>query len=899
MTLDSWSQRLARWLHARLLVCYPGPFRERFGVEAREIFDRRLGAARRRGRLFFAFCLLLSLSDVVLSGFLERSHVRRVRTMHTSGRRHMIWDNLRADLRLGGRLLCRAPGPTVLSLLALALGIGASSAMFSVVDGVILRPLPYADPDSLVRIRNWHSYPDLQDWINELSHFDGFGGFRPQSFDRQTPDGTERLPGALVTGRLFEVLGTRPQLGRLITAADDRPGAEHVAVVSHGFWKRALAGRDDVIGQRLQVIDGSYRIIGVLPPDFELWLTPADVVAPIAAESTEVGFRGVHSLATVGRLARGVSLEVARAEIDALAARLEQRYPEHNRGQTFPLEPLQSSLVAGIQTTLTLLAGAVALVWVIACVNVTNLQLSRALGRRGEMATRCAVGATRFQLLRQLVVEQLMLAVAAGLAGVAVAYWLISLIRALSLDDVPRLDAITIDGRALLFAAVTSLTTAVVFGVVPTLTATGTGVGQAIGHGARVLRGRRRLVATLLVAEIAATAVLMIGGGLLLNSYARLMHVDPGFDPDRLLTFNLTLRPLPRTPRPANQVDALRRNAELIEARTSYYEQVIEALSAIPGVTSVAASTDLPIAEGSQNHNLTFEGRPVDPGKEPSVYYRGVNPGFFTAFGLRLMRGREFTPADRLSQPHVAIVNETFARQHYPGQDPIGQRVRWTGDPNDWITIVGVAADAKGLGLDVAEVPAVYGPFMQDGATWRRYMDFAVRTSGDPAALGPAIRRAVASVDATVPVMRLRTMNDVIAASVTNRRLVLLVLGIFALASLALAGVGLYGTMAYAVRSRTPEIGVRLALGATPAAAVRLLLRQAWWCIAIGLVIGVAVAATSVHLIRGLLFQIAPTDVPTYVIALSGITAVALGAALAPATRAARIDPLIVLRRAE
>lgn len=280
------------------------------------------------------------------------------------------------------------------------------------------------------------------------------------------------------------------------------------------------------------------------------------------------------------------------------------------------------------------------------------------------------------------------------------------------------------------------------------------------------------------------------------------------------------------------------------------------------------------------------------------MYYRGVNPGFFTAFGLRLMRGREFTPADRLTHPHVAIVNETFARQFSPGVNPIGQRVRWTsGDPNNWITIVGVAADAKGLGLDAEEVPAVYGPFMQDGATWRRYMDFAVRASGDPAALGPAIRRAVASVDATVPVMRLRTMNEVIAASVTDRRLVLLVLGIFALTSLSLAGVGLYGTMAYAVRWRTPEIGVRLALGATPAAAVRLVLRQAAWCIAIGLMIGVAAASASVNLIRGLLFQIAPTDALTYVIVLSGISAVALGAALVPATRAARIDPLIVLRR--
>jgi putative ABC transport system permease protein len=906
MTSDTRSHYWSRRLHAQLLVCYPRAFRERFGPEVRETFDRRLKVADGRGRFALALCLLLAFADVVLSGFKERWHARRTRAIDkTHGNRqkaggHMTWDILRGDLRMGFRLLSRAPGPTLLSILALAMGIGVSSAMFSVIDGVVLRPLPYVDPDRLVRIRGWHSYPDLQDWTKELRQFDGFGGFRAQSFDRQTPDGTERLPGALITGGLFDVLGIRPALGRLISAADDRPGGEHVAVVSHGFWKRALAGRDDVVGTDLQVVDGTYRIIGVLPPDFELWLTPADVIAPIAPETIEVNFRGVHSLAAAGRLSPGVPLEAAQAEIDALAARLEKRYPAQNRGTRFPLQALQASLVAGIQSTLLLLAGAVALVWLIACVNVTNLQLARALGRRDEMATRRAIGASRAQLTRQLVVEQLMLASAAGVAAVAVAHWLIALIRGFSLHYVPRLDAVAIDGRALLFAACASLTTAVLFGVLPALTATSPLVGEAIGHGTRISRARRRMVAALVVAEIAATVVLMIGGGLLLNSYARLIRVNPGFDPDRLLTFNLTLRPLPRTPRPASDVDERRRNVALIEARTSYYEQVIDALRTIPGVTTVAASTDLPIAEGSQYHDVSFEGRQVESGTEPQVYYRGVSPGFFAAFGLRLIRGRELTTADRLTQPHVAIVNETFARQYYPGLDPIGRRVRWTsGDPNDWITIVGVAADAKGLGLDVEEVPAIYGPFMQDGATWRRYMDFAVRASGDPAALGTAVRRAVATVDPSVPVLRLRTMNEVIRASVTDRRLVLLLLSIFAVAALALAGIGLYGTMAYAVRARTAELGLRLALGATPAAAVRLVLRQAWWCLAIGLTLGVAVASTSVSLIRSLLFQIAPTDLLTYVVALSGISAVALGAALVPATRAARIDPLIVLRRGQ
>ena len=802
----------------------------------------------------------------------------------------MFWETLCGDVGLAIRLLRRAPGPTALSIVAIAIAIGTGTAMFGVLDGVLLRPLPYAEPDRLVRVGHWQSYPDLQDWINETTLFRGFGGFRPQTFDRETPAGTDRIPGALVTGDLFDVLGVRAHRGRLITHDDDKPGGEHVAVVSYGFWRRALGGRDEAIGERLAFLDGSYRIIGVLPEGVGLWFTPADVIAAATAESTEFGFRGVHSLTTVGRLAEGAGLAAAQQEMDALAARLAARYPEQNRDQRFPLAPLAASLVEPVAPMLFLVGGAVALVWLIACLNVTNLQVGRAIGRRAEMATRRAVGATRLQLLRQLVVEQLVLAAIAAVAGIVIAGWLIELVRGLPLAEVPRLDAVSLDARVLAFAVLLSAATVLVAGVLPAMSTIGRDVGQAAGHGLRISSARRRAVAGLLVAEIAATAALMIGGGLLFVSYRRLMHVSPGFDPDSLVTFNLTLRPLPRTPAPG------REPAALVAERSRFFNRVIDVVSGIPGVTAVAASTDLPIAEGLQNHNLNVEGRDVAPGAEPSVYYRGVNPGFFRAFGLPLLRGRDFTATDAAGAPLVAVVNDTFARTHYPGADPIGKRIRWSGSL-EWITIVGVASDVKSLGLDVGEVPAVYAPFSQDDAAWRRYMDFAVRTTVDPSSVTSAIRIAVASVDRTVPVTRLQSMQQLIAGSVLPRRLMLWLLSVFALAGLTLAAIGLYGAMSYAVRARAAELGLRLALGASPSSAVRLVLRQAVWCLVIGVTLGVAVAAASVNLVRGFLFQIAGTDLATYIIATAGVAVVALVSAVIPAARAARIDPLIVLRR--
>jgi len=794
-------------------------------------------------------------------------------------------------------MLLRAPGFNVPALLALTLGIGATTTMSAVVNQVLLRPLPYRTPDALVRIRGGSSFPDIRDWMDEAKQFDGFGGYRAQPFDIRANAETERVDGALVTGRVFGVLGTPPQLGRLIDERDDRAGGDHVAVLSDGFWHRQFGGRPDVVGQGLDVAGVRYLVIGVLPAGFVLPLVKADVVAAAQAESAEFGFRGVHSLVAVGRLEPGTPIAAAQAEMDAIAKRLAERYPKDNADRRFVLQTLREAVSGQIRPMLWLLFGAVVLVLVIACANVANLQLVRAIGRRSEMTLRHAIGASPWRLTRQLLVEHAVLAVAGGLGGAVLAWWLLLGLVAMAAESFPRLNDVAFDLWALLFGILVSLATITLFGLAPMLSAVARrGLYGATGHANRMTSGRRRLTAMLVVAEIALTLILVAGAGLLLNSYARLRSVPLGFDAAELLTFNLTLRPLPRSPRPTSgqEADAAARTAAQIADRTQIFEQVIARLGVVPGVTAVAASTDLPIAEGSSFHNITFEGRPDTPGQEPEVYYRGVNPGFFAALGVPILKGREFRPADRMNAPPVAIVNATFAARYFPGADSMGARIKW--GRGEWVTIVGVAADVKGVQVDADEVPAVYGPFMQDEAVWRRSMDFAVRTPGAGVSAGD-VRRAVAAVDSTLPILRLQTMDQLIARSLADRGVPLAVLGAFAVTALLLAAVGLYGVVSFAVRARARELGVRLALGARPRDVVRLVLGQAWWCTVAGLAAGLCGALAAAGVLRQLLFQIAATDGVTYAVAIVGVGLVALGAAALPALRAARIDPLIALRR--
>jgi putative ABC transport system permease protein len=886
--------RFARWLaaaHRRLLTCYPPAFRAEFGDEAQAAFEARLAAARARGRWPTAVFVVVGLIDVPLSGWGER--FRRPRPARG---RAPQGDSIMMDVRVAFRVLRRAPGLTLFSVAALGVGIGVTTAMFGVVDAVLLKPLPYEAPDRLVRLRGGQSYLDLQDLIAQAQLVKAFGGFRPQTFDRVTPSGAERLPGAFVTGELFGTLGIRPAMGRLIDPNDDRPGEARVIVISHGLWQRQFGGRLDIVGQSATFGETTYRIIGVLPPDFAFPLIAADVVAAVRAESNEVAYRGVHSLTGLARLGDGVTAAAAQTEMDGVSARLAAQYPGSNRDVRFVLQSFSEWLAGRARSSLLLLFGAVTLVWLIACANVANLQVGRAVGRREEMAVRRAMGATRPRLVRQLLVEHLAVAVAAGLVGTAVAWWCVRMLAGFALDGVPRIDQVAVDLRLVAFATLSAALTTVLFGLAPALAATRT-PGAVMGHGGRVKRGGRALVGGLLTAEVALTLALTIGGGLLLTSYARLMRINPGFDPDRLLTFNLTLRPLPRLPPAPTPEESIARTVRLVAERTQYFDQVLRAVAALPGVTAVAASTDLPIAPGSNYHNLTIEGRPVEEGREPEVYFRGVNPGFFRALGVAVRRGREFSADDRGGAAPVGVVNEAFVRRHFPDEDPIGRRMKWGGD-SPWFTIVGVVADVKSDGLDADEVAAVYAPFAQDLAVWRRSLDVAVRTSGgDAAAMAAPVRRAIASVDPSIPATRMQTMAALIDGSTVDRRLALALLTLFAAIALVLVIIGLYGSVASAVRMRTQEFGVRLALGAKPGDVVRLALRHAWWCTAAGTALGLAVAIAGARVLTSLLFEVPPIDVLTYALASTGVVAIATLAAAIPAARAARIDPVIVLRR--
>jgi predicted permease len=875
-------------LHALLFRCYPRRFRADFGDEAQRVFEARLSSARAESRRRAAVFAVTALVDVLWSGLAARVDGRRAPRFAPR--------QILGELKIGVRMLWRSRGSTTLSMTTLGLGIGLTAAAFCVVDAVLLAPLPFADSHRLVRVRGGQAYLDMIDWTAGGSvMFAGVGGYRAQTVDVVDAAGTERLPGALVTGDLFDVVGVRPALGRLIAASDDRPGAEPVAVLSHGLWRRRYGGRADAIGETLATADVRYRIVGVLPAEFFLPLTTADVVVAARPIATEFDFRGVHSLTAIGRLSSGVMLPAAQAAMDAIAVRLEQQYPQSNQDVRFVLQPVDDWLLGDLRMPLLTLFGAIGAFWLIACANVANLQVGRALSRQDEMAVRRAIGASDLRLTRLAFIEQLTLIVPAGVAGAAMAWALLRVLSSFSLDVMPRLDGAAVDLRALLFVAALTGATVLVFGAMPVIAAVGGARATVVSHGERVHR-RTRLISALLTAEVAITLMLAIGGGLLLRSYTRLMRVDPGFDTSRLLTFNLTLRPLPRLP-PAPPEAAASRTADALAARNSVFRDVTTALAAIPGVDAVAATTDLPIAAGANYHNLVIDGHESTTARPPEIYYRGVSAGFFSALRLPLIDGRDIAADDHAGAPPVVVVNQAFVRSYLSGENAIGRRVRWAAGHAPWMTIVGVAADVRGLGLDADEVPAVYGPAVQDSAVWRRFMDFAVRTSVDPATIAPQVRTAVAAIDPSMPVMRLQSMEALIAQSTAGRRFVLTFLTVFSVAALVLVVAGLSGAVTYAVRMRRAEFGVRLALGAQPRQVVRLALRQAWLSMAVGTAIGLAGAVLSVRAIASLLYQVSERDVLVYAAAALTVAATATVAALVPAVRAGRINPLIVLGR--
>lgn len=786
------------------------------------------------------------------------------------------------DLLYALRGLRRTPSFALTAIAALAIGIGATTAIFAAIDAVLFKPLPYADADRLVRIQGGSSYPDMRDWMARARLFDGFGGFRPQYFDLITGGAPARLDGALVTGDFFRVLGARAQAGRLLAPDDDVAGGVRRIVLSDGAWRRLFAADAAIIGRVVTFGIISYEVAGVLAPGFQPPGATADVYAPLAVESPrEPLFRGAHSLRAFGRLNDGVSLDQAQAEMLSIALALEREYPEENQDMRFVLRPLSAALTSAARPMMLVLLGAVACVLLIACANFANLLLVRAMQRRGELAVRAAFGAGRWQLMRAVVSESLVLSAVSAAVSVAVAWTISRAIAAAAPDSLAAVQQAGIGGRPLLFALAAACAIGLLCGLIPAMANSRRGLLAASAPAGRGGGMAARMRATLVIGEVALSVMLLVGAGLLINSVWRLQSVNPGFRTHGVLTFHLLL--------PAGRYTS-------VEQRSALYDQVLDRLRAHPAVAGVAASTDLPIAEGFIFHNLAFEDMPMAPGTEPEVYFRGVSRDYFTALGIPLLRGRTFTAADEHGAP-VAIVNEAFARAYFAGRDPIGRRVRWASDDTrTWITIAGVAADVHGLSLDATEVPAVHMLYRRDPMPWRTFLDVAVVARGNPQALRDVVAREMAAVDPTLPLMRVQTMDEVVAKSIGDRRFVLALVACFAGTALLLAMIGLYGVVLYAVNQRRHEFGVRIALGAGRAAVVRLVGRDALRLVGTGAVIGIAGSLAGAHLLDSWLYGIEARDAGTIAAVTLILAATAAAACIQPARRALAVDPIAALK---
>jgi putative ABC transport system permease protein len=795
-------------------------------------------------------------------------------------------NTLLKDIRYGIRSLLKQPAFTIVAVLTLGLGIGVNTAIFSVINAVLLRPLPYNDPARIVTFRSNQSAPDLSDVEAQSRTFSKFGGLVVQPLDYTGGAEPVQFDIGQVTGGFFETLGVKPERGRFITAGDDKTGAPYVLVLSHSLWSRQFNGDQQIVGKPIPLSGNVYTVIGVMPPSFasprentEAW-TPVHVSNPIAAS-----FRGVHFLRAYGRLADGVSLEQARAEMQVIDKNLAAQYPADNKNRNTLLIPLHELIVGESRQSLLILFAAVGLVLLIACANYANLLLARAAERDREFVIRAALGAGRWRLIRQLLTESVLVSLAGGVLAVVLAIWGTSLLVAMKPDNLPRLGEIGVDLRVLGFTFGISLLTGILFGLLPAWVASRHGVNDALKEGGRSATAggaRQHLRSTFVVVQLAVALILLIGAGLLVKTFSVLRSVEPGFKPDHLLTMRMEL-PEARY--------------KEVDKQTRFRTQTLAAVNSLPGVKAAMVS-ELPLSGDSLSHDFLIDGRlPIAPGDEPSLETRSVIGDYFHAMGIPLKSGRDFASQDFLEKaPLVGIANDAMVRQYFPNEDPLGKRIRWARNPQiEWITIVGVVGDVKHFGLDLPEQPGLYSPYTQ-APPWKRWTSLVARTQSDPAGMAGAVKQQVWKIDPQLPLTKVETMDEVAAGSFAARRFNMLLLVIFAGLALVLAAVGIYGVMSYAVTQRTQEIGIRMALGARAVDVLKLIIRNGMTLISIGVVIGVAGAFALTRLLATLLFGVKPTDTLTFVTVSVVLIFVALLACYIPARRATKVDPLVALR---
>ena len=794
------------------------------------------------------------------------------------------------DIRFAIRQLSKSPGFALVAILTLGLGIGACTAIFSVVNGVLLRPLTYPEPERLVLLRESQppQYPEFSvappnflDWQKQTRSFTALAAYRNQTYNLTSDAEPKRLNGQRVTADYFSIYGVAPRLGRDFRPEEDSVAQGKVVILSHRLWQGQFGGTADVIGRTIQLNGDAYTILGVMPADFQPSST-TELWAPMAFKDDEKAGdnRGAHYINVVGRLKPGVSLAQAQSEMDVIAGQMAKQYPDTNKGWGIPVFQLTDYLVRDVKTVLWTLLGAVGCVLFIACANIANLLLARANGRMREISIRTALGAGRGRIVRQLLTESVVLSLVGGALGVLIAKWGLDALLVFAPANLPRAKEIGIDGGAMAFTLTLSIITGLVFGIVPAWLATGHNLNATLKEGTRgsTESGRRWFRSGLVVAEVALSLLLLTGAGLLVRSFLKLSAVSPGFEPANGTAVALAL--------PGRKYDTP-------EKQRQFADRLLASLRNLPGTTAVGLTHVLPM-QGNYVLGFNIDGRPpIAQSDLPNTNYYAVTPGYFPAMGIRLIRGRLFTEQDNEKAPRVAIISETLARQQFPNEDPLGKRINITNGPDAWREIVGIVYDVKQYGVDRESTMQSYEPFAQVPFN---NLTAVIRTSGDARALHNAIRAQVFAVDKDQPVSSIKPLESIVADSMAQQRFAMLLLTVFSAVALVIAAVGIYGVMAYSVSQRTSEIGIRMALGASPGSVLQLILRQGLGVIAAGLAVGLVSALFAGRLLESLLYQTTARD-PLTLAAIAGLLAlVALVACLIPARRATRVDPLVALR---
>ena len=803
------------------------------------------------------------------------------------------------DLRYAVRGLIKRPGFTIIAVMTLALGIGANSAIFSVVDGVLLRSLPLPDSQSLYAIHRGAaifnrydaplSYPQYQDVVQQTRSFQNIGAWVDSDANLSAGGTPERVMLRIAMPSLLPTLGVETVRGRNFLPEETTKGRDHVALITYGLWQRRFGGAEDAVGKSIYLDNAEYQIVGILPRDFH-FEAPVDLWVPLTTTDPGVNVRNSHFLRVIGRMRPGVTEKSAAADLDVVAKYETDTFPDMfppSSGFAFRAQPYLDDIVGDVRLPLYILLGAVGFVLLIACTNVANLLLAKAAPRQREIAIRSALGAGRRHLLRQLLTESILLALIAGVIGVLLAAWGTAALVALSPESLPRAREIGFDWRVLAFTAAISLTTGIVFGLVPAFWGPRVELTDALKEGGRgATRGGGGLRKSLVVVEVALSVMLLVGAGLMLRSFSLLRNVNPGFRTDHALTLRVSL------PVPEGQISAADENRFV-----SFYDRALARLSELPGVTAVGATNMIPLDGNATDRLIEVEGYvPRDESDMPDAENRQATPGFFAAMGIPLVRGRLIEPSDNEKGARVLVVNETFAKRIFENGDPIGKRIRLGKLTADfpWATIVGVVGDVRGFALNEPPQPTMYWPVAQIRST--PSLAIVLRTQSDPAALAPAVRDAIGEIDKTQPIYDMQPLDQLVAKSLDQRRFTLTLMVLFGAIALVLSSIGIYGVMAFAVTQRTQEIGIRMALGARAVDVLKMVVGSGMFLALIGVAVGLIGAFALTRLMASLLFGVSPTDLVTFGLVTAGLLTVALLACYIPARRATKVDPLVALR---